>query len=82
MLIDPPEEGFFVKRLDSQGIPRFRRKWKMRPCKSRTTDGKGRWPIYPTYPAEPEIFSEAWWQIWQWTVGACRKRNRGMGLSG
>jgi hypothetical protein len=34
-------------------------------------------PGWPTYSAEPEIFSDAWWQIWQWTVGECRKRNMG-----
>jgi len=39
-------------------------------------------PGWPTYPAQPEIFSEAWWQIWQWTVGQCRQRNMGLGLSG
>ncbi len=39
-------------------------------------------PGWPTYPAEPEIFSGAWWEMWQWTVAECRKRNMGLGLSG
>jgi hypothetical protein len=39
-------------------------------------------PGWPTYPAEPEIFSEGWWDVWNWIVGECRKRNMGIGLSG
>ncbi|MCU0915308.1 MAG: alpha-L-fucosidase [Planctomycetes bacterium] len=39
-------------------------------------------PGWPTYPAQPEIFSEAWWEMWQWTVAECRKRSMGLGLSG
>jgi len=37
---------------------------------------------WPTYPAEPEVFSEGWWEVWNWIVGECRKRNMGIGLSG
>ncbi len=39
-------------------------------------------PGWPTYPVEPEIFSEGWWEIWNWIVGECSKRNMGIGLSG
>ncbi|MEN6574982.1 MAG: alpha-L-fucosidase [Phycisphaerales bacterium] len=39
-------------------------------------------PGWPTYPVKPEIFSEGWWEIWNWIVGECRKRNMGIGLSG
>ncbi len=39
-------------------------------------------PGWPTYPAEPEIFSEGWWDVWNWIVGECRKRDMGIGLSG
>lgn len=39
-------------------------------------------PGWPTYPVEPEIFSEGWWEVWNWIVGECRKRNMGIGLSG
>ena len=35
-----------------------------------------------TYPAEPPIFSEAWWDIWTWLAGECRKRDMGIGISG
>jgi len=39
-------------------------------------------PGWPTYPVEPEIFSERWWDVWNWIVGECRNRNMGIGLSG
>jgi len=35
-----------------------------------------------TYPAEPPIFSEAWWDIWTWLAGECHKRDMGIGISG
>lgn len=35
-----------------------------------------------TYPAEPPIFSEEWWNVWTWLAGECRKRDMGIGMSG
>jgi len=35
-----------------------------------------------TYPAEPPIFSDAWWEIWRWMTDECRKRGMGIGMSG
>jgi hypothetical protein len=39
-------------------------------------------PGWPTYAAEPEIFSEAWWDVWKYVAGECSKREMGIGLSG
>jgi len=36
---------------------------------------------WPTYPAEPPIFSEAWWRVWGRVTDECRKRGMGIGLS-
>ena len=36
---------------------------------------------WPTYPAEPPLFSEAWWRIWGRVADECRKRGMGIGLS-
>ena len=33
-------------------------------------------------PSEPEIFSDAWWEIWKFVAGECGKRGMGIGLSG
>ena len=35
-----------------------------------------------TLPAEPPIFSDAWWEVWTWITAECKKRNMGIGLSG
>ena len=35
-----------------------------------------------TYPSDPPIFSDAWWEIWKWMTAECKKRNMGIGLSG
>ena len=35
-----------------------------------------------TYPVEPPIFSDAWWDTFRWMADECRKRNMGIGLSG
>ncbi len=37
---------------------------------------------WPTYKMEPELFSEAWWEIWKFVADECGKRNMGIGLSG
>lgn len=37
---------------------------------------------WPTYPAQPEIFSEEWWKEWNAVAGACAERGMGIGLSG
>jgi len=37
---------------------------------------------WPTYKAEPEIFSDAWWDVWQFVADQCSKRGMGIGLSG
>jgi hypothetical protein len=39
-------------------------------------------PGWPTYPNEPELFTDEWWDVWNWIVGECRKRDMGIGLSG
>ncbi len=39
-------------------------------------------PGWPTYPAEPEIFSNEWLDIWKFAAEECGKRNMGIGLSG
>ena len=39
-------------------------------------------PGWPTYAAEPEIFSDAWWEVWKFVAGECGKRGMGIGLSG
>lgn len=39
-------------------------------------------PGWPTYPAEPPIFSDAWWDVWKFVAGECGKRDMGIGLSG
>ncbi len=39
-------------------------------------------PGWPTYRAEPEIFSDAWWDAWKYVAGECGKRQMGIGLSG
>jgi len=36
---------------------------------------------WPTYAAEPPIFSEPWWRIWGRIADECRKRGMGIGLS-
>ena len=39
-------------------------------------------PSMTTYPMEPPIFSEEWWNTWRWIAGECRKRDMGIGVSG
>lgn len=39
-------------------------------------------PGWPTYPAEPEIFSDKWWKIWNYTAVEAGKRSMGIGMSG
>ncbi len=39
-------------------------------------------PGWPTYPPEPEIFSQDWWEMWRFAAEECRKRGMGIGLSG
>ena len=36
---------------------------------------------WPTYAAEPPIFSEQWWRIWGRIADECRQRGMGIGLS-
>ncbi len=38
-------------------------------------------PGWPTYPADPPIFSEGWWRIWGRIADECRQRGMGLGLS-
>ncbi len=38
-------------------------------------------PGWPTYAADPPIFSDAWWRIWGQVAGECRQRGMGIGLS-
>ncbi|MFO7615891.1 MAG: glycosyl hydrolase [Bacteroidales bacterium] len=39
-------------------------------------------PGWPTYPAEPEIFTDEWWNMWKFVAEECGKRGMGIGLSG
>ncbi|HPM79090.1 MAG TPA: glycosyl hydrolase [Candidatus Anammoximicrobium sp.] len=39
-------------------------------------------PGWLTYAAEPEIFSDAWWDVWKFVAEACGRRGMGIGLSG
>jgi hypothetical protein len=39
-------------------------------------------PGMPTSKVEPEIFSDAWWDVWKFVAGECSKRDMGIGLSG
>lgn len=36
----------------------------------------------PTDKADPELFSEEWWEIWKFVADECGKRDMGIGLSG
>ena len=38
-------------------------------------------PGWPTYAAQPPIFSDPWWQIWGRIADECRQRGMGIGLS-
>jgi hypothetical protein len=38
-------------------------------------------PGWPTYSADPPIFSDAWWRTWSRVADECRKRGMGIGLS-
>ncbi len=38
-------------------------------------------PGWPTYAAEPPLFSEPWWRIWGRIADECRQRGMGIGLS-
>jgi hypothetical protein len=39
-------------------------------------------PGWPTYPAEPEIFSDKWWEMWKYAADEAGKRSMGIGMSG
>jgi hypothetical protein len=39
-------------------------------------------PGWPTYDMEPALFSEAWWEVWEFVAAECAKRDMGIGLSG
>jgi len=39
-------------------------------------------PGWPTYPAEPAIFSDKWWEIWKYAADEAGKRSMGIGMSG
>ena len=36
---------------------------------------------WPTYAADPPIFSEQWWRVWSRVADECRQRGMGIGLS-
>ncbi|MHB0958347.1 MAG: glycosyl hydrolase [Pirellulaceae bacterium] len=38
-------------------------------------------PGWPTYAADPPIFSEPWWRVWGRIADECRQRGMGLGLS-
>ena len=35
-----------------------------------------------TYAAQPEVFSEPWWEMWKFVADQCGQRGMGIGLSG
>ena len=37
---------------------------------------------WPTYPADPEIFSDPWWNMWKFAADEAGKRSMGLGMSG
>ncbi len=37
---------------------------------------------WPTYPNDPEIFTDSWWTVFDQVAHACRERQMGIGLSG
>lgn len=39
-------------------------------------------PGWPTYGAQPEIFSPQWWQTWKVVASRCSRHGMGIGLSG
>jgi len=39
-------------------------------------------PGWPTYPAQPELFTDPWWDVWKFVAAECKKRGMGIGLSG
>ncbi|MBL7041421.1 MAG: hypothetical protein ISR77_22485 [Pirellulaceae bacterium] len=39
-------------------------------------------PGWPTYAADPEIFSDDWWEVWKVVAGQCGRHGMGIGLSG
>ena len=39
-------------------------------------------PGWPTYPADPEIFSDQWWKMWKFAADEAGKRSMGIGMSG
>lgn len=38
-------------------------------------------PGWPTYAADPPIFSDPWWRVWRTVAEACGQRGMGIGLS-
>jgi hypothetical protein len=39
-------------------------------------------PGWPTYPADPDIFSGKWWEMWKFAADEASKRSMGIGISG
>lgn len=39
-------------------------------------------PGWPTWPADPAIFSDKWWEMWKFAAGEASKRSMGIGMSG
>ncbi len=46
-----------------------------------TLENKGGYGLYGmTEPGAPKVFSDEWWEIWNWFSGECGKRGMGVGL--
>lgn len=46
-----------------------------------TLENKGGYGLYGmTEPGAPNVFSDEWWEIWNWFSGECGKRGMGVGL--
>ncbi|MGI6572239.1 MAG: glycosyl hydrolase [Fermentimonas sp.] len=46
-----------------------------------TLENKGGYGLYGmTEPGAPKIFSNEWWEIWNWFSGECGRRGMGVGL--
>ncbi len=46
-----------------------------------TLENKGGYGLYGmTEPGAPKVFSDEWWEIWNWFSGECGKKGMGVGL--
>lgn len=70
-LLDKDRLRWQIEQLHEKGIPGMQVNYA-----HEDTSG------WPTYAAEPEIFSDAWWDLWRFVADECIQRGMGIGLSG